>query len=484
MPSLGRWLPALLVVLARLHAPHPAVAAAEPRPKDVPYLRTLRDRELDVREVDRRVGEVRIFVYEAPAHLKAALDLDARPQAKEYYFYIETVLLKLLRQKSGKIATIVTNPETADFFWVPNTLYVHKGSDEYVHHALLPFLDHIVHDYPYFNRSRGNDHIFVYVWDNGPICDTGPVAARYQFHPTFQRVVHPMIIVGYHGMLGYRSPHRWAHPQRDDCFWIGHDITLPQLNTFYKKRRSFVFSPQFLRDKAVHAVANFYYSGTIYSEGIYCSTRIRVWVYHYMQTCDGPPFPAGDSNRSCAKARTCTDQQHVGVFALCPAGWGCWSSRLYDAIDRMELPLIVSDGMVQPFERWFDWASFTVKVMSGNMAHLVKDGHHLQQETHFNSIRFPTMERLHEDAVSFRRACLPCDRLVSSEASCVAHPVSRKLRALSVHRPWFSWDVHAPKNALKLFVLELHCRSVRGRLDPLCKPLPRSDFTAWAEYGV
>ena len=39
-----------------------------------------------------------------------------------------------------------------------------------------------------------------------------------------------------------------------------------------------------------------------------------------------------------AQSRTCVPT-HTGIFALCPAGWGCWSSRFYDAIDQMHIPV-------------------------------------------------------------------------------------------------------------------------------------------------
>jgi hypothetical protein len=51
--------------------------------------------------------------------------------------------------------------------------------------------------------------------------------------------------------------------------------------------------------------------------------------------------------------------------------------------------VILADGIVQPFERWFDFSTFTAKINTGDMQTLIKDGHHLQQEFHLNSIRFP-----------------------------------------------------------------------------------------------
>jgi hypothetical protein len=47
-------------------------------------------------------------------------------------------------------------------------------------------------------------------------------------------------------------------------------------------------------------------------------------------------------------------------FALCPAGWACWSRRLYDAIFAAAVPVVVADPVAEPFERFLDWRGFAV----------------------------------------------------------------------------------------------------------------------------
>ena len=62
----------------------------------------------------------------------------------------------------------------------------YTGIIEYWHRALKPFIAHIVHDLPYFNKSGGHDHIFVYTMDNGPLCERGYNSDTFLTDPLFR----------------------------------------------------------------------------------------------------------------------------------------------------------------------------------------------------------------------------------------------------------------------------------------------------------
>lgn len=49
-----------------------------------------------------------------------------------------------------------------------------------------------------------------------------------------------------------------------------------------------------------------------------------------------------------------------GYFALCPTGYQPWSVRLYDAIMHDVVPVILANGIIEPFEKFLSWESFTV----------------------------------------------------------------------------------------------------------------------------
>jgi hypothetical protein len=50
------------------------------------------------------------------------------------------------------------------------------------------------------------------------------------------------------------------------------------------------------------------------------------------------------------------------VFALCPEGFLPWSPRLYESIQIGAIPIILSDNIVLPFERFIDWRSLSAKI--------------------------------------------------------------------------------------------------------------------------
>ena len=46
------------------------------------------------------------------------------------------------------------------------------------------------------------------------------------------------------------------------------------------------------------------------------------------------------------------------MLSYCPAGCACWSMRLYEAICKRSIPIILARGVVQPFERFLNWSTF------------------------------------------------------------------------------------------------------------------------------
>ena len=57
-------------------------------------------------------------------------------------------------------------------------------------------------------------------------------------------------------------------------------------------------------------------------------------------------------------------QQADSYFGLAPAGFGCWSSRIWDSVVHLTVPVIVADGIVEPFERFLDYTSFSAKLLT------------------------------------------------------------------------------------------------------------------------
>ena len=55
---------------------------------------------------------------------------------------------------------------------------------------------------------------------------------------------------------------------------------------------------------------------------------------------------------------------HRGYYMYAPCGAACWSMRLYEALEFKTIPILVSDGPIQAFEKFIDWSKISVKVSS------------------------------------------------------------------------------------------------------------------------
>eukprot|EP00041_Stephanoeca_diplocostata_P009411 m.144902 g.144902 ORF g.144902 m.144902 type:complete len:456 (-) comp17725_c0_seq1:243-1610(-) len=392
----------------------------------------------------------RIYVYKPPRHLEDVLGLSL--PAIRTYFQLETKLLELM-SKRGRL---VTDPNSANVFWVPHTLVGHwieqRGSHHsteseslvhYWNHGLKPFLQHIYHNLPYFNKTGGLDHVFVYVMDEGPVCETGHNSHIFAEDPEFKRIVHPMIHVGYYGtsMQPRDKDLRRLSAVRQSCWQETHDIQLPQWNQFHHRNFGHAHTAAarlcldennckdwslWLKQRASEAKVAFFFRGN--SVPGRCSIGIRPWLFEFCKTHSGWCAHEGDMRGA--------------VFAFCPGGWACWSSRYYDACEVGTIPIRLADGIIEPFAEELNYPAFSDTITTGNPVDIPITGE-----------AYRHLERMHAEWKTWRQACLPeNDNLPGKD--CIVHPISLKLASLSLVQPWLSWEhsasVTAP-SAARLF---------------------------------
>jgi hypothetical protein len=162
---------------------------------------------------------------------------------------------------------------------------------------------------------------------------------------------------------------------------------------------------------------------------------VRLWLKDYMKTsCNST-----NSTRCRADAR----QNRMGDFwfALCPAAWACWSSRLYDAIDSLVVPVIMADGHVQPFESLLDWKSFSVTLDTV-------------------ALRAPggtqVLDGLHDEAVATAMHCSACPSCLS----CTRIGLVQRMMELERVRSWLRYNSSSVYSVSGLVLVELHCRQL------------------------
>lgn len=417
------------------HRPHPghSPVALWPPVDELPQL------------VDAAVNGVRLYKYPIPKHLEDALDLQLkhvdcrRIRAKHPWIDLEDHLWQLMPD-----AVWVDEPSNATFFVVPHAFLGHQCANSpsktrnYIRNGLVPFFEYIYYAQPYFNRSNGRDHVTIWIYENGPLCDC--VFRQVMKNETIAfKAIMNTVKVGY-----------WAHRDTSMFGWRpGVDIAMPQFGAIAPNS----VSPTSWEQVVAAPKFSYGFSGTYWGTRVTCpaternasedslmsqhhcecSPNTRTWLRTHMASqCNTTTNP----NNRCSGLSS-----RMGSFwyALCPAAWACWSSRLFHAIDQLAVPAIMANGAIEPFEGILDWRSFairidTLRLTAGNASQL---------------------DWLHHDATVTARHCSGC----ATCDKCIKQPLVRRVKQLQQVRQWFSYNASAvPYNAIGLFLLELHCR--------------------------
>eukprot|EP01041_Mallomonas_annulata_P002198 gene2198-4276_t len=243
-----------------------------------------------------------------------------------------------------------TNPDEANLFLIKNdfsylfvcgianqphlSLNIFREEHIYKRH-LMVIMNNITHNYPYFNRSGNSDHLFIYTFDMGPFCQ--------KLHESFGNVFSKLQNVTFLQNFGHIGPAR----DGSNCVRPpGTDIILPQYHSWTPHHLATHFVPS-------KTIDSFFVVS--YSNISFCSTNIRVVLRAVGHNATYRLFNA--EHRSNDGKSAITDS----YFALCPAGYAPWSRRVYEALLKNSIPVILPNGIVEPFERYLDLTKFSVK---------------------------------------------------------------------------------------------------------------------------
>lgn len=227
-----------------------------------------------------------------------------------------------------------------------------------------------------------------------------------------------------------------------NCFRPGKDIVLPQYEP------NFVVSEEPLTVTRPHQA---FFKGQIVP-GLDCSPHVR----EYLQQL--PQFVQGDDRYLYGSG-----QMREAYFGFTPAGWACWSARLYDALTSLTIPVIMANPIIEPFERFLDWRLFTTKVNSDKV---------LPTQLGKNETWF--MDIIQQHVQSFE------EMLARGESNSTNYIV-KKRAAMREVLPWLQWKPEVtPYNAWGLMVVELWCRTRKGSSHPRCQVPPST--LAFVEY--
>jgi hypothetical protein len=216
----------------------------------------------------------------------------------------------------------VEDPSKADLFLVPQWENLNR-SRSYRDDLIRPVLTAIMSD-TYRNSGPKRNHIFIYISDDTPLSDFRiPPLIKQHFRERFIRL---------------------TYSGRIPDFGQNHRSDQPMLQ--YDPENEIVVPPGIPLEYDLHkeppkVCANtFLYSGWDIKQG----QKERANFLKYME---GRMSPNQDS-----------------YFGIHCAGFGIWTSRFYNYLNMGIIPVVPSDGVVLPFEKFLNYPAFSVKLLS------------------------------------------------------------------------------------------------------------------------
>jgi len=256
----------------------------------------------------------------------------------------------------------VTDGEQADLYYVPvytgcyrSVVGTELQTDAYsaTYKFITDAVELIKKNYPFWERSQGRDHVWLFLYDYGVCLEYARPNARRRRIPSG---LENSILVQY---LGDLTPGM-------ECFNTWKDVVIPAFinnpevlavrggeNIDPKTRNIFAY----FRGSIKWKLSKFHTKEMNYSNGV---REIINNTYH-----NDPRFSLHQgSSPDYIKEMTSS------VFCLAPLGYAVWNFRLYESIICGCIPVILADNVELPFEKDLDYRSFSVKVLE-TQAHLL-----------------------------------------------------------------------------------------------------------------
>ena len=313
-------------------------------------------------EEEESLAFPKVFVYDVPKQLTSEL-------AKKYgrcerdQYGTEIWFHRNFRDDKNGVRTM--NPEEADLFFVPQYGECFLWSREMLRHEnqgqameetneyFLEVLSHVKGKWPYFNRTDGRDHIFVFAGARGPTI----------FRDWQKEIPHSIYLTP----EGDRTL-----PQFDT--WK--DIVIPGLE--YDKRmyleehrNELVKNPPKRKILAMFRGTIDHPAGFAYSKGL--RPKLKKIFQNATDVIYGTKIK--DCDRDCY-VREMTES----VFCLNPLGWTPWTLRFYQAVMTRCIPIIIADNIEFPFESEINYSEFALKIPEKDVSDILETMRDMPEE--------------------------------------------------------------------------------------------------------
>ncbi|XP_077214389.1 exostosin family protein [Tasmannia lanceolata] len=285
------------------------------------------------------------------------------------------------------------NGEEADYFYVPvlDACLITRADDAphlnmREHMGLRSSLtldfykkahDHIVEQYPYWNRSSGRDHIWFFSWDEGAC-----------YAP--KEIWNSMMLVHW-GNTNSRHNHSttayWADNWdripiekrgNHSCFDPVKDLVLPawkrpdpgslRLNLWARSRKE--------------RKTLFYFNGNLgpaYEHGRPEATYSMGTRQKLAEEFGSSPNKEGKLGRQYAKDVIVTSQRASNYYDELASSIFCgvlpgdgWSGRMEDSVLQGCIPVVIQDGIFLPYENVLNYESFAVRILEDEIPNMIQ----------------------------------------------------------------------------------------------------------------
>lgn len=293
---------------------------------------------------------LKVFVYDLPSNYNTDWLMNKR--CSTHLFASEVAIHRALLTSEFR----TFDPYEADFFFVP--VYVSCNFSAVngfpaIGHArslISSAVNLVSNEYPFWNRSRGSDHVFVASHDFGACFHTLEDVAMAEGIP---KILNNSILLQTFGVVH-------SHP----CMEVENVVIPPYI------------SPESVRTTLEKAPVNgrrdiwAFFRGKMEVHpknvsGRYYSKRVRTEIWRKFN---------GDRRFYLQRRRFSGYQLEIArsVFCLCPLGWAPWSPRLVESVALGCVPVVIADGIRLPFSSAVRWSEISLTVAERDVGKLGK----------------------------------------------------------------------------------------------------------------
>ncbi|KAF9936235.1 hypothetical protein BGZ65_002624 [Modicella reniformis] len=274
-------------------------------------------------------------------------NLDKMLCRPKIYVYPDPPAIEVLYEKNY----VTQNPEEADFFFIPflGARYLNhcwfilgeKGDCDVDKQYVLPMIQYIQRELPYWNRTYGQDHLIVHPMDRS--------SHYYQSHhimenATFLTTVGDNRPIG-PSIVGSRRYKNIVIPSATALLDLVKVNPMQYLTSEghprHKRRDIFLLFGGRYSDVQ---------PDDVYSAGV--RSLLLNGLDQQPDYVVGPGWESDKYMKLLSRAR----------YGFAPMGHTLDTTRIWECIAFGVVPVIVADGIIEPFEDDMDWSSFSVRI--------------------------------------------------------------------------------------------------------------------------